>query len=570
MFASAQTDTVNVLLFPIDMNTASSKLYNKHQQLLNEAIAALGSRAFYTPYPEHPKAYPPEQNEEGKTNFGRHLNENYEELQQAAAEWIGEEISPYWQTGLGIRYPKNSVDTWISNSQAAAGNWAASTLEERAGILIESLEKLSHRYFEMAYATMHTTGQSFMMAFQASGPHANDRALEAVAMGVAEMRRFPEGLDWIKPMGKFDLKIRKNWKSIPRGIGLVVGCSTFPGWNSVPGLYANLICGNTALVKPHPKAVLPIAMVVAELRNVLRENGQDPNVVQLCADTTADPVTVKLAEHPEVKLIDYTGGNEFGDYLEGLDKVVFTEKAGVNSVIIDSVNDLNDTARNIAFSASLYSGQMCTAPQNVFIPKSVNSASGSHDFEEVASAIKEAVAGIVNHPKMGAGTLGSIQNDRTINRIVDAGDFGGELILDALEVSNEEFENARIASPRVVVLDSGQRENYAKECFGPVIFLIRCKDSHEALDLAAGLAQEKGAITCLAFSQDAQMQAEIEDRMNKEFVPVSFNLTGAGFVNQHAAFSDFHVTGGNPSGNASLTNPEFINKRFVWVGNRYM
>jgi hypothetical protein len=52
------------------------------------------------------------------------------------------------------------------------------------------------------------------------------------------------------------------------------------------------------------------------------------------------------------------------------------------------------------------------------------------------------------------------------------------------------------------------------------------------------------------------------------FTPVSLNLTGMIWVNQHAAFSDFHVTGGNPAGNASFTNPEYINKRFVWVGHR--
>jgi hypothetical protein len=57
--------------------------------------------------------------------------------------------------------------------------------------------------------------------------------------------------------------------------------------------------------------------------------------------------------------------------------------------------------------------------------------------------------------------------------------------------------------------------------------------------------------------------------MNQAFVPVSFNFTGAAFVNQHAAFSDFHVTGGNAAGNASFTDSGFISKRFIWVGNRF-
>jgi PKD repeat protein len=58
------------------------------------------------------------------------------------------------------------------------------------------------------------------------------------------------------------------------------------------------------------------------------------------------------------------------------------------------------------------------------------------------------------------------------------------------------------------------------------------------------------------------------DKMGMAATSVSFNLTGAIHVNQNAGFSDFHVTGGNPAGNASLTNPEYLIKRFTWVGFR--
>ena len=44
--------------------------------------------------------------------------------------------------------------------------------------------RLNAMSFEMANAVMHTTGQAFPMAFQAGGPHAQDRGLEAVAYGL--------------------------------------------------------------------------------------------------------------------------------------------------------------------------------------------------------------------------------------------------------------------------------------------------------------------------------------------------------------------------------------------------
>ena len=550
------------------MTTAMS-LYEKHAELLEKAVKALHTRDYYTPYPEHPKAYPAEGNDAGRNWFASAMNQEFKELDIDGSNWIGEEVSPYFQTGIGVSYPQLDLDTIIDNAKVAK-SWKDVPVKERAAVLIESLDRVANRYFDIAYATMHTTGQSFMMAFQASGPHANDRALEAIAMGYHEITRFPSEVNWVKPMGKFDLELHKTWKAQPRGIGLVIGCSTFPTWNTVPGMYASLITGNPVIVKPHPKAILPIAIVVAELRKVLKENNIDPNVIQLAVDTVSNPITKQLAEHKDITLIDYTGGNAFGDYIESLDKITFTEKAGVNSVIIDSPKDIKAVAQNIGFSASLYSGQMCTAPQNVYVPEEgVDTAEGHVSYDEVVEHIVKSVSGLVNHPKMGAGTLGGIQNDNTIKRIKDGGDFGGNLVLDGQDISNPEFENARIFTPRVVATDYNNTEAFGQECFGPIIFVVKTKDRNHSLELAAQMAETKGALTCLAYCTDESMMQNIEEEMNATFTPVSFNFGGAAFVNQHAAFSDFHVTGGNPAGNASFTNPEYVNKRFVWVGNRF-
>ena len=46
---------------------------------------------------------------------------------------------------------------------------------------------------------------------------------------------------------------------------------------------------------------------------------------------------------------------------------------------------------------------------------------------------------------------------------------------------------------------------------------------------------------------------------------LSINLIGNIFVNQSAAFSDYHVTGANPAGNASLTDAAFVGSRFARV-----
>lgn len=553
------------------MNQASS-LFEKHKPTLEAATKAISERTYYTPYPESPRAYAEDGDAKGKSYFQGLLNNQFEELSQTdESAYIGEEVSPFLQLGLGVTYPAFSPEQLIKNSKTAQKSWAKTSAEERVGVLIESLDKIQSRYFDIAYATMHTTGQGFIMSFQASGPHANDRALEAITMGYMELTRFPDEAMWVKNMGKFDVTIRKNWKAISRGVGLVIGCSTFPTWNTVPGLYADLITGNTVIVKPHPKAILPIAIVVAEIQKVLKDNGFDPNIVQLAVDTVAQPITKQLAEHKDVKLIDFTGSTSFGNYVETLEgKEVFTEKAGLNSVLLDSAPDLKAVMQNLAFSVSLYSKQMCTAPQNIYISKDgVKTSDGVVSYDDAVDLLAESIKGLVNHPKMGAGTLGGIQADATVQRVQTAAGAGGRMVLASVKVANPEFENARTASPSVIEVGVEQKDVYLAECFGPVVFVIKTDSAAHSLQLIKDSAEQQGAITSAAYTTDEAMQAHIEEEMNSVFTPVSFNFTGAIFVNQHAAFSDFHVSGGNPSGNASFTNPEYVTRRFVWVGNRF-
>lgn len=549
------------------------KLFNKHQELLVKAIEALHTREFFAAFPEHPspKIYGEDADADGRMAFKELLGKKFEALEQEApAGWIGEERSPYLDESLNITYPSFAVEELIGRAQRSAPEWRKAPPEERAGLLMESLERIKNRFFELAYATMHTTGQGYMMAFQASGPHAADRALEAIAAGYEEMKRFPGKARWDKPMGKYNIVLDKTWQAVPKGIGLVIGCSTFPTWNSLPGLYASLVTGNPVLVKPHPGAVLPMALVVAEIRRVFRENGLPADICQLAVDSADAPLALSLAENPKVRLIDFTGNSDFGNRLEQLaGKTVFTEKTGVNSVILHSAENVDKVAANLAFSVALYSGQMCTAPQNLFLPAAgIQTPDGPVDFDTFADKLVEQINGLADNPKAGPYVLGAIQNEKTCSRLDDARQSGAEVLLAPRTIENPQFPKARIRTPLVLAMDASDYEKFSREWFGPIVILIRTPAVEEAIAMAGSLAEKYGAISCGAYVTDPEVKQRIAETMALAGTPVSFNLTGGIYMNQNAGFSDFHVTGGNPAGNASITNPEFVIRRFTWVGHR--
>jgi phenylacetic acid degradation protein paaN len=544
-----------------------------YTQTLHQAIDALHSRTFFSLFPESPspEVYGEDGDRKGQEAFQNLLNQHFSELQQQEPEdWVGQEESPFTRQALGIRYPYFSTDTLMARAQTAFHSWRQVKRDIRATLLLQTLDRLRARFFDLAYATMHTTGQSYLMAFQASGPNAADRALEAIAAGFEELTRFPEEANWEKPAGKHNLKLQKTWKAVPKGVALAIGCSTFPTWNTLPGMYASLITGNAVIVKPHPKSVLPMALVVAEVQKVLAENGLDPLICQLAVDPERGLIAKELAEHPAVKLIDYTGSTAFGNYLEGLPgKTVFTEKSGVNSVILDSMPDLDKVMQNLAFSLCLYSGQMCTAPQNLLVPASgVRVGDTVVSYEAVVHKLTDAVRNLINNKAVAPHILGAIQNPATIERVEAMALLPGNPVLMTSEVENPLFANARVCSPVIYEVDAADKEVYGQELFGPIALVIKTENTDQSIALAKSLALEHGAISCGAYTTDAATKEKIMDEMGLAATPVSFNLTGNIYLNQNASFSDFHVTGGNPAGTASFTNPEFIVKRFTWVGFR--
>jgi len=549
-------------------------LFSKHEDTLQKALAAIETRGYWSPFAEmpSPKVYGETANADGEAAFKALLNQTFELDQPTTGETVGAEVSPFGFP-LGIRYPKADPDTLLAAAATAQASWRAAGPQAWAGVSLEILARVNRASFEIGYSVMHTTGQAFMMAFQAGGPHAQDRALEAVVYAWDQLRRIPADAHWEKPQGKNPpLAMHKRYTVVPRGTGLVLGCCTFPTWNGYPGLFADLATGNAVIVKPHPGAILPLAITVRIARDVLREAGFDPNVVTLLATNPNDGALVQdLALRPEIKLIDFTGSTQNGTWLErhAHQAQVYTEKAGVNQIVIDSAADIKAVARNIAFSLALYSGQMCTAPQNIYIPRDgIRTADGTLSFDAVAQAFADAVQKLVADPARAVELLGAIQNDGVVQRIEEARTLG-HVLVESQSLEHPAFAGARVRTPLVLQLDAAiDSAKFTKEWFGPVSFVIATDSTAQSLELAGKLAAEHGALTLSVYSIDEAVIEAAHEASIRGGVALSINLTGGVFVNQSAAFSDFHGTGANPAANAALADAAFVANRFRVVQSR--
>ena len=565
--------------------TPTHPLLAAHAGVLDEIRQALTTRSYYSRYPESPspRVYGESAASEGLAAHEAHLGQPYAALlrQPTDGTFVGSEVSPYGPV-LGVTYPSFDLDAGLEAARAAMPAWRDAGPQVRAAVCVEIIDRINRRSFEVANAVMHTSGQPFVMSFQAGGPHAQDRAIEAVAAGLVEQERVPTSVVWEKPgkdrEGKpAPLRMQKDYRIVPRGVALVIGCNTFPTWNAYPGIFASLVTGNAVVVKPHPRAVLPLAISVEIARSVLEEAGFDPALVQLAAEADGQGLAKTLAERDEVAIIDYTGGPSFGGWLEeagaAAGKLVYTEKAGINTIVVDSTDDLRGTLGNLAFSLSLYSGQMCTAPQNIYVPAGgVDTNEGHLSFDEFGERLAGAISRLTGDDAKAVELLGATVNDQvrtnadSLAAIAD--DADGRVVLDSRRITHPAWADAVVRAPGLVALDVSREDVYTQECFGPVGFLIRTASTEQSLAQLTDTIREHGAMTAAVYSTSEDVLEQAREAAAEGGVALSENLTGQVFVNQTAAFSDYHGTGANPAANAAYTDAAFVAGRFRVITSR--
>ena len=556
-------------------------LFEKHRARFQRAQIACIERDCWSPFPDLPGKYPDAENAQaqGLAVFQAHLgngdHQRFSLDQPGSSGTLGAEVSPYTLAPLGIRYPQADIDTLFHAAESAIGSWSAATVQTRIGVLMEVVDVIYQKHlFEIAHSVMHTAGQSFNMAYAGSGVNALDRAIEALVFAHMAMRAVTPHARWERQFGPSRIVLDKTYRLVPRGVAVCFTCASFPTWNAWPSMMASLATGNAVIVKPHPATVLPMAISVRVFRKVLTDAGFDPNLVTMALDTASEPIGKLLVKHPRCAMVDFTGSVAFGQWVEqnAYPALAFTETAGCNTVVLDSVDDLDAVLRSLATTLCLFSAQMCTSPQNIYLPAAgVRTSAGLVTRDEVARQLADAVAALTRDPKKAAMILATVQSEQTlalVQHMRAEGARRGKVLLEPRMYTHPDFPAARTSTPLMLQVGKTERDLYGEERFGPISFVISCDDAQDALQQATTDARQFGGLTAFVYSTDEAFIAQAEAAYARAGAQLTINLTGAMPLNFAAAYSDYHVTGLNPAGNASLTHLAFVANRFCITQSR--
>ncbi len=549
---------------------AATRLFEQHRDLLERAVRACATREYFSPFPETPDRYPDAAAalERGEATFRSLLGQRFELDQPGEIGRLGGEISPYTGQPLGIDYPRANADALYRAAQDAMPSWVDAGPDARVGVCLEIVQALFAELPVLLHAVMHTAGQSYAMSYAGSGTNAFDRGIEAVVYAHEAMRAVTPAALWERRFGSATIRLQKRYRLVPRGVAVCFTCATFPTWNAFPAMLANLATGNAVIVKPHPTGILPMALSVRVARRVLASAGFDPNLVTMVVDSAAEPIGKLLVKHPQTAIIDFTGSARFGAWVEqnAYPALCFTETSGVNTVILDSAHDLEPVVRSLATTMHLFSAQMCTSPQNIYVPRRGIDVGGKRiSVDELCDALAAAYRGVTADPRRAGSILAAIQSPSTLELIDSmraAGARHGTVVVDSAPYAHPEYPAARTATPLLLRVTPVARALYCEERFGPVGFVIETDDAAAALQAAVSDVREAGGITAFAYSTRDEFLAVAESTYAAAGAQLTCNLTGPMPLNFAASYSDYHVTGLNPAGNATLTDASFVAARF--------
>jgi aldehyde dehydrogenase (NAD+) len=357
------------------------------------------------------------------------------------------------------------VDKAVQAAAAAFPAWAATSREERGKLLKRIGEALGARTDELANVISHEVGMPMTLSgsIQVGLP----------AGAFADAANAAESFPWEEEIGN-SLVVRE-----PVGVVGAITPWNYPLYQVVLKVAPALAAGNTIVLKP--SEVAPInAFILAE---VIDEVGLPPGVFNLVSGT-GPVVGEAIAAHPKVDMVSFTGSTRAGRRVmelaaEGI-KRVSLELGGKSANILLEDADFATAVPAGVFGCYLNSGQTCSAPTRMLVPRSKLS-----EVEELARNAAEGFAtGDPNEPTTLLGPLvSSVQRDKVRTLIKKGIDEGATLVTGGADAP-EGLDKGYFIRPTVFSNVTNDMTIAREEIFGPVLSIIPYDTEEEAIEIA--------------------------------------------------------------------------------------
>lgn len=287
-------------------------------------------------------------------------------------------------------------------------------------------------------------------------------------------------------------------------------------WKSFPALVA----GNTFIWKPATETPL----LAHEMSLIFDEAGLPAGVANIVYGAGSE-VGTALIEHPDIRVISFTGSTETGRHVAELSgrhlKKVSLEMGGKNAVIVMDDADLELAADGILWSAFGTAGQRCTACSRVIVHEAVKvqleiRLMNKMEKLKIGDGLDETVA------------VGPVINKKAVEKIqryIEIGkEEGAELLAGGNVLAEGDFANGHYIEPTLFTNVKSDSRLAQEEIFGPVVSLISVSSLEEAIEVNNSVAY---GLSSSIFSQDVNKVFQAQRDLDTGIVYINAGTTGA-------------------------------------------
>jgi benzaldehyde dehydrogenase (NAD) len=426
---------------------------------------------------------------------------------------------------VGLASPED-VGRATRVAAAAQRDWAATSFEERAGVLRRAGALFESRAKEVEEWLIREAGSIPPKA----GVETHVAAQECYE--AAALASHPLGEILPSALPRLSLARRS-----PVGVVGVIAPFNFPLILAIRAVAPALAVGNAVVLKPDPRTAVGGGFAIAAL---LREAGLPDGVLHVLPGAAA--VGAALVEDPLVRVIAFTGSTEAGRKVGELAgrhlKRAHLELGGNSALVVLADADLDRAVSAGAWSSYLHSGQICMTAGRHLVHESI-----ADEYVERLAAHADALP--VGDPFAGQVALGPLidagQRDKVHALVTSTVDGGARL------AAGGRYDDL-FYRPTVLDRVATDAPAYRTEIFGPVAPVVRFATEDEAVALAADSAF---GLSLGILTADAMRGLALADRIPTGIVHINDQTVNDEAVAPFGGVRD-SGTGSRAGGSANL------------------
>jgi aldehyde dehydrogenase (NAD+) len=290
----------------------------------------------------------------------------------------------------------------------------------------------------------------------------------------------------------------------PLGPVGVITSFNFPvavwSWNALLALTA----GDTVIWKPSSKVPLSAIATMNIVWHVLRDNKLPEGICNLVIGSREEIGEV-LIKDKRIPLVSATGSVAMGRYVgqavaSRFGKTIL-ELGGNNAVIVTPNADLELAVKAVVFGAVGTAGQRCTSTRRVIVHEDI--------FNPFAEALQKAYEQIpIGNPLEDGILMGPLIDRRAVDNMQSAlkqlEHEGGKIIYGGEILAGNGFDSGIYVTPCICTAGA-DFSVVRQETFAPILYLIRYKTIHEAIDYQNAVPQGLSSAIFTSNLQEAEM-----------------------------------------------------------------